>query len=106
MIKGFSAVALEPLYLLPCVVALEQVWSNFSRLWSDAGSVGQACPDATAPPPKRIRVTAKLRTDVVHRYTAGQPSQLIAEELHLGKATVLKILRGANVEVRPVGVRY
>jgi hypothetical protein len=47
-----------------------------------------------------------LRAEVAERYIAGQASQLIAEELHLGKATVLRILRAANVEVRPVGVRY
>jgi len=51
-------------------------------------------------------VTAGLRAAVVRRYTTGQPSQLIADELHIGKATVLKILRAANVDVRPVGVRY
>jgi ABC-type hemin transport system substrate-binding protein len=43
---------------------------------------------------------------VARRYTTGEPSQLIAEELHIGKTTVLKILRAANVAVRAVGVRY
>lgn len=51
-------------------------------------------------------MTITLRADVVRRYAAGQTSQLIAEELHIGKTTVLKILRAVNVEVRPVGVRY
>jgi hypothetical protein len=51
-------------------------------------------------------VTDVLRSEVARRYIAGQPSQLIAEELHIGKTTVLKILRAANVAVRPVGVRY
>jgi hypothetical protein len=51
-------------------------------------------------------VTDALRAEVARRYTGGQASQLIAEELHIGKTTVLKILRAANVAIRPVGVRY
>jgi len=96
----------DPDHRGPTKVALEQVWSNFSNLWSDAEAIRQTSHDAGAPPPRRTRVTDGLRFDVVHRYTAGQPGQLIAEELHLGKPKVLKSLRAANVEVRPVGVRY
>jgi hypothetical protein len=87
-------------------VALAQVWSNLSEPTSDAGSTRQASRDEVAPPPRRTRVTDALRAEVARRYTAGQPSQLIAAELRVGKATVLKILRAANVAVRPVGVRF
>lgn len=104
--QGLQRDTLEALYHGYYVVALTQVWSNFSDLRADAGIIRQDAPQEAAPPPRRTRVTAGLRTEVVHRYTAGQPSQLIAEDLHIGKATVLKILRAAGVSIKPVGVHY
>jgi len=59
-----------------------------------------------SPPPKRRRITAQLRADVVEAYGLGKTSQQVAEELALGRTTVLKILKAAGVTVRPQGRKY
>jgi hypothetical protein len=105
MIKGSSAEALEPLYLLSCVVVLERAWSNFSVL----STVRSPDPDdepASASQSRRTRVTPQLRAEVVRRYQAGDPSRVVAEELGIGKATVLKLIKQQGLSLRPVGVRY
>jgi len=42
--------------------------------------------------PKYQRITASLRAAVVELYESGQTSRQVAEELALGRTTVLKIL--------------
>lgn len=75
------------------------------------GPIRRAAPNSEgepvpAPPRRRTRVTPPLRAEVVRRYLAGEPSRVVAEELGIGKATVLKALKIEGVAVRPVGVRY
>jgi hypothetical protein len=59
-----------------------------------------------SPRPKRRRITARLRADVVDAYELGQTSRQVAEEFALGRTTVLKILRTAAVTIRPQGKKY
>ena len=54
----------------------------------------------------RARLNDRIRADVVQRYEAGASSRTIAADLGLGKATVLKILADAGVQMRPSHVRY
>jgi len=42
----------------------------------------------------------------VEAYEFGQTSRRVAEELTLGRTTVLKILKDAGVAVRPQGRKY
>jgi len=51
-------------------------------------------------------MTPQLRADVVRRYQAGEPSRVVAEELGIGKATVLKVLRSEGIQLKPMGARY
>lgn len=55
---------------------------------------------------QRRRITASLRDAVVVAYESGQTSRQVAEELELGRTTVLKILKAAGVMVRPQGRKY
>ena len=59
-----------------------------------------------SPPPQRRRITTQLRADVVEAYKSGKTSREVAEELELGRTTVLKILKAAGVTVRPQGHKY
>jgi hypothetical protein len=59
-----------------------------------------------SPPPKRRRITAGLRADVVEAYESGKTSRQVAEDLALGRTTVLKILKAAGVTIRPQGRKY
>ena len=54
-----------------------------------------------SPPRQRRRITAQLRKAVVQAYESGKTSRHVAEDLELGRTTVLKILKTAGVEVRP-----
>jgi hypothetical protein len=58
-----------------------------------------------SPPRQRHRITARLRAVVVEAYESGQTSRQVAEELALGRTTVLKILKTAGATVRPQGRR-
>lgn len=60
------------------------------------------------PPPgqRRTRVTARLRAEMIERYQAGETSRMVAEGTGTSKATVLKILREAGVELRPTGAHH
>lgn len=49
----------------------------------------------------RVRITARLRQEIVERYIAGTSTRAVAAEFGIGKSTVLKILRVARAEVRP-----
>lgn len=60
----------------------------------------------SAPVAFRSRVTLKMREEVVELYEAGLSALAVAEQLHIGKSTVLKILKAAGVTVRPQGQRY
>jgi hypothetical protein len=59
-----------------------------------------------SPPLQRRRITARLRAEVVEAYDSGKTSRQVAEELALGRTTVLKILKAAGVTVRPQGRKY
>jgi hypothetical protein len=60
----------------------------------------------TADPGSRIRVTERLRQQVIERYGRGDISALgVGEELGLSKAAVLRILKQAGVTVRAQGQR-
>jgi DNA invertase Pin-like site-specific DNA recombinase len=59
-----------------------------------------------SPPRQRRRITARLRAAVVEAYESGQTSQQVAEESALGRTTVLKILKEADVTVWPQGRKY
>jgi len=58
-----------------------------------------------SPLSQRRRITARLRAAVVEAYESGQSSRQVAEQLMLGRTTVLKILKAAGVTVRPQGRR-
>ncbi len=89
------------------VVALEQVWSNFAELFAGSQSTAETTDETEAARCRpRTRITAKLRDEVTRRYRAGQASRTIASELHVGKATVLKILREGGEPIKNQGVRY
>jgi hypothetical protein len=60
----------------------------------------------SAKPKGRTRITTRLRADVVEYYSGGNVSALqAAEQFGLGKSTVLKILKEADVSVRKHGQR-
>jgi len=43
---------------------------------------------------------------VIKHYEAGETSRMVAEETGASKATVLKILAAAGVQIRPTGAHY
>jgi hypothetical protein len=51
----------------------------------------------------RTRVTARLARDVAARYEHGDSMRSIALTLGIGKATVVKILKAADVPIKPTG---
>ena len=57
-------------------------------------------------PRTRTRLTERLKDRVVELYEAGSTSRMVAEELGIGKATVLKVLREREAAIRPWGGRY
>jgi DNA invertase Pin-like site-specific DNA recombinase len=67
----------------------------------DDARVTDTSPSFVSPPRLRRRITARLRAGVVEAYESGQTSRQVAEELALGRTTVLKILKEADVTVRP-----
>ncbi|WP_374222384.1 helix-turn-helix domain-containing protein [Rhodococcus sp. KRD162] len=94
------------------LVALEQL--NLSE-YSDLAhrSTVNARPDASTfidtddqRPRTRTRMTERLKDRVVELYETGSTSRMVAEELGIGKATVLKVLREREATVRPWGGRY
>ena len=87
------------------VVVLERAWSNLS-VQSAMPPPDQSDKTISAGPGWRTRVTPQLRAEVVRRYQAGESSRIVAEELGIGKATVLKLLRLEGVQLKPVGARY
>ena len=56
--------------------------------------------------PRRARLAPHLREEVITRYRAGETSREVAEACSCGKATVLKILKEAWVEIRLTGAHY
>lgn len=51
-------------------------------------------------------MTRRLRLAIVELYGEGLSSLEVAEVPGVRKSTVLKVLKAANVTVRPQGVRY
>ena len=88
------------------LVALERFCSN--TMWQTGSDhpplAGENRP--VTPSPKYRRITGRLRAAVVESYGSGQTSRQVAEELALGRTTVLKILKTAGVTVRLQGHRY
>jgi DNA invertase Pin-like site-specific DNA recombinase len=72
----------------------------------DDAHVTDRSPSFVSPPRQRRRITARLRAAVVEADESGQTSRQVAEELALGRTTVLKILKEADVTVRPQGRKY
>ncbi|VBA36271.1 hypothetical protein LAUMK191_01344 [Mycobacterium attenuatum] len=72
----------------------------------DGVHVTQGASRFVSPPPQRRRITTRLRADVVSTYASGKTTRQVAEELALGRTTVLKILKAAGVTVRPQGRKY
>lgn len=46
------------------------------------------------------------RTRIVELYRTGMSSREVAAEVRLARSTVLRVLKEADVDVRPQGVRY
>ena len=72
----------------------------------DDASVTNQSSRFVSPPLQRRRITARLRATVVEIYASGKTSRQVAEELGLGRTTVLQILKAAGVTVRPQGRKY
>ena len=72
----------------------------------DDAHVTDRSPSFISLPLQRRRITARLRAAVVEAYESGQTSRQVAEELALGRTTVLKILKEADVTVWPQARKY
>ena len=91
------------------MVVLERLSSNGNR-----GARPSAPPEPAADRSDRPRRTSRTRTrlnnrirgEVVRLYEAGQSSRAVAAQAGIGKATVLKILADADVQMRPSHVTY
>ncbi len=55
---------------------------------------------------RRTRMTDRLEQQIVELYGHGWSSRSVARELGVAKATVLRVLKAAGVQVRPQGLRY
>lgn len=55
------------------------------------------------PGSRRARVTPLLRVEVADRYQRGETSREVAAACGVSKATALRILKIADVDVRPQG---
>jgi DNA invertase Pin-like site-specific DNA recombinase len=89
------------------LVALERVWSNkMLQKRQNEISVTDVTGMASSPASQRQRITARLRAEVIEHYDQGMSSRRVAATLGLGRTTVLKILKTAEVEVRPRGRKY
>jgi len=89
------------------LVALSQFCSN--RLFTDVqddAEVTDGRNPVFSPVPRRRRVTARLRAEVIEHYNCGMSSRRVAATLGLARTTVLGILKGAGVTLRPRGRRY
>ena len=60
----------------------------------------------SSPTSQRQRITARLRAEVIKHYEQGMSSRRVAAALALARTTVLRILKAAEVEVRPRGRKY
>lgn len=89
------------------LVALSQFSPNtlLTHVQDDASVTNQSS-RFVSPPLQRRRITARLRATVVEIYASGKTSRQVAEELGLGRTTVLQILKAAGVTVRPQGRKY
>ncbi|WP_203566307.1 helix-turn-helix domain-containing protein [Aestuariimicrobium ganziense] len=54
----------------------------------------------------RRRITARDRAQIVELYEQGKSTRYVADEVGVSKATVLTVLKRANVPMRPVGAHY
>lgn len=54
----------------------------------------------------RRRITARDRAQIVALYEQGKSTRYVADEVGVSKATVLTVLKRANVPMRPVGAHY
>jgi hypothetical protein len=90
------------------LVALSQFCSSIklTDVQDDAG-VTDAHFNMPSQVPKRRRITARLRAEVVEHYAAGMSCRRVAAKLGLGRrTTVLQILKAAGVELRPQGRKH
>lgn len=65
-----------------------------------------ARPARSRPSPGRRRITESLRQQVIQHYARGNVgAQAVGDELGLAKSTVLRILKQADIDIRPQGHR-
>ncbi len=57
------------------------------------------------PAATRTRVNRKHRAKVVELYVSGMSAPAVSDDMGLGKATVLRILKESGVPIRPRGGR-
>lgn len=108
MINGPVPVVGTGLVTCTYVVVLSDLYLNVARIPAEQIDVMEA-PESSryvaSPGPRRTRVTADLRAEVMAQYQRGRTSRQVADGLAIAKSTVLQILRSEGVEVRPWGVR-
>jgi hypothetical protein len=71
----------------------------------DDAHVTDRSPSFVSPPRQPRQITARLPA-AVEAYESGQTSRQVAEGLALGRTSVLKSLKEADVTVRPQGRKY
>jgi len=87
-------------------VALERVWSNKMLQKRQNEIYVTDVTGMMSPASQRQWITARLRAEVIKHYDQGMSSRRVAATLGLGRTTVLKILKTAEVELRPRGSKY
>ena len=93
---------------LPERVALSSPITNLVPQSREAVEPEPPDPRYVGPAPGRMRVTVTraLRAEIVDFYHQGLSSLEVAEVLGIAKSTVLRVLRAADQQIRPWGVRY
>ncbi len=51
----------------------------------------------------RRRITKRIKDEVVELYTGGKSSRSVAEQVGIGRTTVLQVLKARGVDLRPRG---
>ena len=85
------------------------VLSNLKLNFIDRDDIGVEARErrlAAGPSQRKARLTPQLQQAIVDRYASGLTSREVAEELGVGKSTVLTFLKRRGVTIRPVGLRY
>jgi hypothetical protein len=100
--EGQMAETRFPLISAIWLVVLSQANLNpIDAIGASSGAAGAQVPERRKPVTRRIPVSTQDR--VVKLYMLDRSSREIATELHIGRSTVLKILKMRGVELRPRG---